>query len=37
VGVVEIIVGQPYGASDVVDAVHVALAINAPERAQREV
>lgn len=37
VGVVEIIVGQPYGASDVVDAVHVALAINAPERAQRDV
>jgi DNA-binding NarL/FixJ family response regulator len=35
--VVEIIVGQPFGASDVVDAVHVALAINAPERAQRDV
>lgn len=37
VSIVEIIVGQPYGASDVVDAVHVALAINAPERAQREI
>lgn len=37
VSVVEIIVGQPYGASDVVDAVHVALATNAPEKAQRDV
>jgi CheY-like chemotaxis protein len=37
VSVVEIIVGQPYGASDVVDAVHVALAVNAPTRAQRDV
>jgi DNA-binding NarL/FixJ family response regulator len=37
VSVVEVMVGQPYGASDVVDAVHVALAINAPERVQRNV
>jgi DNA-binding NarL/FixJ family response regulator len=36
--VVEIIVGQPYGASDVVDAVHAALeGTRAPEKAQREV
>jgi CheY-like chemotaxis protein len=33
--VVEIIVGQPYGASDVVDAVHVALT-KAPPKTQRD-
>src|SRR3989441_1329743 len=32
--VVEIIVGQPYGADDVVEAVHVALGTRAPERCQ---
>ncbi|HEU4367572.1 MAG TPA: hypothetical protein VFV05_04995 [Methylomirabilota bacterium] len=34
--VVEIIVGQPYGADDVVEAVHLALGSKAPEKAQRE-
>jgi DNA-binding NarL/FixJ family response regulator len=34
--VVEIIVGQPYGASDVVDAVRVALETGVPEKAQRD-
>lgn len=34
--VVEIIVGQPYGASDVVDAVHLAFT-EAPEKAERDV
>jgi DNA-binding NarL/FixJ family response regulator len=32
--VVEIIVGQPYGADDVVEAVHAALGIQAPEKSQ---
>ena len=32
--VVEIIVGQPYGADDVVEAVHVALGTRAPEKSQ---
>ena len=32
--VVEIIVGQPYGADDVVEAVHVALGARAPEKSQ---
>ena len=33
-GVVEIIVGQPYGADDVVQAVHFALETSAPENVQ---
>src|SRR2546427_9929820 len=32
--VVEIIVGQPYGADDVVEAVHVALGARVPEKRQ---
>src|SRR2546425_8799993 len=32
--VVEIIVGQPYGADDVVEAVHVALGTRVPEKSQ---
>ena len=32
--VVEIIAGQPYGADDVVQAVHVALGARAPEKSQ---
>src|SRR5256712_12121893 len=32
--VVEIIVGQPYGADDVVEAVHVALGTRGPEKRQ---
>src|SRR2546422_6615103 len=33
--VVEIIVGQPYGADDVVEAVHAALGAQAPEKTGR--